>query len=140
MIEWIDNLNTGMEFFLPMIPPTITHQQHKVAVRNGKPQFFEPPELKTARSKLEGHLGKHVPDAPYEGGVRLTTRWCFPRCGDHHNGEYRTTKPDTDNLQKMLKDVMTKLGYWIDDAQVASENTEKFWADRPGIYVRIDEL
>lgn len=128
------------EFFLNIIPPTITQQQHKVAVRNGKPQFFEPPELKAARAKLEAHLSKHVPDAPYEGGVRLTTRWCFPRPANKQDGEYRTSRPDTDNLQKMLKDVMTKLGYWIDDALVASENIEKFWADRPGIYVRIEEL
>ena len=28
------------------------------------------------------------------------------------------TKPDTDNLQKLLKDCMTKCGFWKDDAQV----------------------
>ena len=41
---------------------------------------------------------------------------------------------------KMLKDVMTNLKYWKDDSLVASEITEKFWADVPGIYVRIEEL
>lgn len=51
-----------------------------------------------------------------------------------------TTKPDTDNLQKLLKDCMTKLGYWQDDAQVASEIVEKFWADTVGIYIKIEEL
>jgi Holliday junction resolvase RusA-like endonuclease len=35
---------------------------------------------------------------------------------------------------------MTHLGYWEDDALVASEITEKFWADTPGIYIRIEEL
>jgi Holliday junction resolvase RusA-like endonuclease len=40
----------------------------------------------------------------------------------------------------MLKDVMTALGFWKDDAQVASEIIEKFWADIPGIYVVIEEL
>ena len=33
------------------------------------------------------------------------------------DGEYRTTKPDTDNLQKLLKDCMTATGFWTDDAQ-----------------------
>jgi Holliday junction resolvase RusA-like endonuclease len=66
-------------------------------------------------------------------------KWCFPR-GRHKDGQYKITKPDTDNLDKMLKDVMTEVGFWKDDAQVASEIIEKFWADVPGIYVEIYEL
>ncbi len=68
------------------------------------------------------------------------TKWCFPLTGKHRDGEYKTSRPDTDNLQKLLKDVMTDLGYWKDDAQVASEITEKFWAKIPGIYIAIEEL
>lgn len=63
----------------------------------------------------------------------------FP-AGRHQQGEYRITKPDTDNLQKLLKDCMTSVGFWKDDALVASEIAEKFWADPPGIYIRIKEL
>ena len=78
-------------------------------------------------------------DQPFDGAVRLTTWWCFPR-GEHLDGEYRTSKPDTDNLVKMLKDVMTELGFWKDDAQVASEVIEKYWADLPGIYVKVENI
>ena len=31
-------------------------------------------------------------------------------------------------------------GFWKDDALVASEFVEKFWADIPGIHIRIEEL
>lgn len=127
------------EFFMPMIPPTKTHQQKKVHVVKGKPILYEPPELAAVRSKLTGYLAKHVPNELYDGPVRLTTKWCFPR-GCHLDGAYKATKPDTDNLQKMLKDCMTDLRYWKDDALVASEITEKFWAEVPGIYIRIEEL
>lgn len=128
------------EFFMAMKnPPTVTHQEHKVAVINNKPVFYEPEELKVARAKLMAHLGSHVPDNEYTGAVQLVTKWCFPR-GKHMDGEYRTTKPDTDNLQKLLKDCMTAAGFWKDDAQVASEVCEKFWAEVPGIYIRIEEL
>lgn len=127
------------EFFMPMIPPTVTHQEHKVNTKNGKPIFYDPPELKEARSKLTAHLSKHIPDKPYTSAVRLLTKWCFPK-GRHSDGQYKTTKPDTDNLQKLLKDCMTKLHFWTDDALVASEITEKFWADIPGIYIRIEDL
>ncbi len=127
------------EFFMAMDPPTVTHQEHKVTVVNGKPVFYNPPELKAAKEKLIGHLYRNRIMEPYRTGIRLITKWCFPR-GRHRNGEYRITKPDTDNLQKLLKDCMTQVGFWTDDALVASEVTEKFWADVPGIYVRVEEL
>ena len=128
-----------ISFFLPMIPPTVTHQEKKWRVVNGKPRPYDPPEVITARSKLKAHLAIHRPSKPITGGIRLVVKWCFPR-GRHRDGEYRITKPDTDNLEKMLKDVMTDLGYWKDDALVASEIVEKFWAEVPGIYICIAEL
>ena len=128
-----------ISFFMPMQPPTCTHQMKQVHVVNGKPVFYEPSEVKAAREKLEAHLAQHKPEEPYEGGVRLLVKWCFPR-GRHRDGEYRVTRPDTDNLQKLLKDCMTACGFWKDDAQVASEIVEKFWADVPGIYVRVESL
>lgn len=129
-----------LEFFLAMIPPTVTHQEHKIRVVKGKPIFFEPPELKDARAKLTANLIKHIPEKKMQGAVRLVVKWCFKIKGKHTDGKYKTTKPDTDNLNKLLKDVMTDLKFWNDDAQVASEIIEKFWAKIPGIYIRIEEL
>lgn len=127
------------QFFMPMIPPTVTAQEHKVRVIKGKTVFYDTAEIKEARSKLMAHLGKHKPEKPYSCGVRLIVKWLFPK-GKNRNGEYRTTKPDTDNLQKLFKDCMTDVGFWTDDCLVASEVVEKFWGDVPGIWVRIEEL
>lgn len=127
------------EFFMPMIPPTVTHQEQQVAAKKGKPDFYMPPKLKEARSKLMAYLIAHKPDRPYETGVRLVVKWLFPK-GRHRDGEYKITRPDTDNLNKLLKDCMTECGFWKDDALVASEICEKFWAETSGIYVRIDSL
>lgn len=90
--------------------------------------------------KLQAYLARYVPEQPYTTAVRAIVKWCFPLTEGHYDGEYKTTKPDADNLQKMLKDVMTDLGYWTDDALVASEIIEKFWAARPGIYICIEEV
>lgn len=128
-----------IEFFMAMDPPTCTHQKKKVTVVNGKPVFYDPPDVKAARMKLIDHLLKHKPRKRIETGCRLMVKWCFPR-GNHHDGEYRITKPDTDNLQKLLKDCMTTCNFWKDDALVASEIVEKFWSDIPGIYIQITEL
>ncbi len=128
-----------IEFFMAMNPPTVTHQEKQVHVVNGKPVFYEPAELKAARQKLIVYLAKYKPEKRISSGIRMITKWCFPK-GRHEDGEYRITKPDTDNLQKLLKDCMTTVGFWKDDAQVASEIVEKFWTNVPGIYIRLEEL
>ena len=128
-----------MEFFMSMIPPTVTAQEHKVTFRNGKPVFYNPPEVAEAKGKLKSHLIQYKPAVPFTTGIRLTVKWLFPR-GKHLDGEYRITKPDTDNLQKLLKDCMTECGFWKDDALVCSEICEKFWSEHSGIYIRIMEV
>lgn len=129
------------EFFMAMNPPTVTHQEKQIHVVNGKPVVYEGQELKAARMKLRDYLAKYKPDQPITGkAIELVVTWCFPATDRHHNGEYRKTKPDTDNLQKLLKDCMTHVGFWKDDALVCREICEKFWADTPGIYIRITVL
>lgn len=128
------------EFFVAIKPPTVTHQEKQVRVVNGKPIFYEPHNLKAARAKLMAHLGKHVPDKIYAKAIRVIVKWCFPITGNRKNGQWKTTKPDTHNLNKLLFDVMTDLDFWKDDALVTSEIIEKFWAKIPGIYIKIEEL
>ena len=129
-----------LEFFMAMLPPTITQQEKSITIRNGKPVVYEPAELKQAREKLRAHLARHVPKKSFTGPVWLGVKWCFPIRGRHRDGEYKATKPDTDNLEKMLKDVMGDLGFFKNDAQVASEHVEKFWAKVPGIYIVMESL
>lgn len=128
-----------IEFFMPMIPPTCTHQEKQVRVADGRPVFYDPPAVKAARQKLTAHLAQHRPDKPLDKGCRLLAKWYWPT-DKHHGRGYRTTKPDTDNLQKLLKDCMTAAGFWTDDALVVEEMAGKYWDNLPGIYIRIEEL
>ena len=130
-----------MKLFLLMEPPTVTAQQAKVAVVGNRPMFYKPEKVKAARQMLIRHLRPFKPDTPYEGPLELHVIWKFPRGKRHKNFEWRITKPDTDNLQKMLKDCMTEVGFWIDDAQVVVEHVEKLWSDDPtGISIEIEVL
>lgn len=129
-----------MKFYVPMIPPTVTDQMHKVDTRRRKPRIYDPPELKAAKSKLEAHLAKFRPAEPLTGPTYLCVMWGFPITGEHEDGEFKTSRPDTDNLQKALKDMMTKLGFWKDDALVVVEQVIKVYAARPGLYVIIESL
>ena len=120
--------------------PTVTHQQKKVRVIHGKPQFYEPDELKETRAMFMELLAPYAPNEPMDGPLRLTTKWLFPKIKGTTNGQYKHTKPDTENLLKLPKDCMQELGFFVNDSRVASEITEKFWADTVGIYVRLENL
>ena len=115
------------QFFIPMRPPTTTHNAKELHayMKGGKPcaVLHDSSELKAARAKLHAYLAPHAPEKPIPAG-----------------GSWRTSKPDTDNLEKALKDEMTRLHFWHDDAQVCSEIVEKFWADICGVFVQVEEL
>jgi Holliday junction resolvase RusA-like endonuclease len=130
-----------MKLFLLMEPPTVTAQQAKVAVVGNRPMFYKPEKVKAARQMLIRHLKPFKPPSPYEGAIELHVVWLFPKGKSHKHNEWRITKPDTDNLQKMLKDCMTDVGFWKDDAQVVKETVEKRWSDEPtGISIEMDKL
>ena len=130
-----------MVIFLKLNPPTATHQMKQVRVVQGRPVFYEPTKVKEARKLLTDHLLPCKPGVPMEGPISLTTQWRFPKGRSHKDGEWRVTRPDTDNLQKLLKDCMTACGFWKDDAQVVRELAEKVWSGEPcGIYIEIHAL
>ncbi len=133
-------MSRRIEFFMPMNPPTMTFQDKQLAIVKGKPVIFDSAELKAVKVKLRDHLGPHAPEVPFEGAVRVVSKWCFPCEGTEYvNGEYRITKPDADNLGKLLHDLMEKLGFFVNDSQVMPV-PETFWSDVPGIYVCVEEL
>ena len=128
-----------IEFFVPLKKvPTTTHQMKQVNFKNKT--IYEPLALKAARSMLMAHVGQFQIAQPLTGPLRLTTKWLFPITGKHQDGEYKATRPDTDNLNKLLKDCMQELKFFRDDSQVASEIIEKFYSSKTGIYIRIEEL
>ena len=131
-----------MKFFLSMCPPTVTAQERKVTVRNGRPIFYEPQGLKAARQIIMKALVPYKPEEPLPGPIELKVIWLFPTRKNSLDGAYRETRPDTDNLDKLLKDCMTKSGFWHDDAQVCKEVIEKRWvkSSPSGIKIEVTQL
>ena len=132
----------SIQFFMAMDPPTVTAQEHKIVIRSGKPVFYDPPELKAARQKLTDALIPRKPPDRLMGPLELIVTWCFPTKDSRRDGMPMTSKPDTDNLDKLLKDCMTRAGFWEDDAQVCREIIEKFWVKTTpcGIWVSVGPL
>lgn len=131
-----------MKFFLNISPPRATAQEKQVRIMpNGRPVFFDNRRVKEARVLLTESLVRFAPENPIDGPVALSATWYYPTKKQRQNGVYKTTRPDTDNLQKLLKDCMTAVGFWKDDAQVVSEHVEKRWSvERPGIEITITAM
>ena len=131
-----------MNFFLPMQKiPTCTAQQQKVAIVKGKPRFYKDGRLKATKQLFIAHLAPHAPKKPFIGAIKLTVIWLFPTTDKKKHHQHKTTRPDTDNMLKLFKDVMTECGYWQDDAQVSSEFTEKRWTcETSGIFVEVAKM
>jgi Holliday junction resolvase RusA-like endonuclease len=67
----------------------------------------------------------------------------YPKSAKKHlygHCRHKITRPDTDNLDKLLKDVMTDMGFWEDDALISMEYIWKVLSDEPGIWICVDEL
>lgn len=140
-VKWVrTNL---IHFIEKMRIPTTTQQEHDLAVnrRTGKPYVHDSQEIKNARMSFRAHLSQHIPREPFTGPLSLSVTWCFYDAGDHKDLEYKTTRPDTDNMIKMLKDEMARCGFMKNDAQVAVEVNRKIWTrDFEGIIVDVAAL
>ena len=90
-----------VSFRLDIEPPTATAQEKQVRLVCGHPQFYEKKPAKEAKKLITDALMFHKPEKPLEGALLLTVKWLFPkRKADRFDGErFKTTKPDTDNLQ-----------------------------------------
>lgn len=125
-------------------PPRTTAQEKKIAVVNGRPRFYNTKAVTAAkeyyRTTAEAlMLGRK----PIAGPVRLSVMFGF---GTDDKAKlkqlWKTTRPDTDNMVKILKDELTHAGVWNDDAQVVEENVKKMWVPRAdaGTSILIEEL
>ena len=129
-----------------MIPPTATAQQKGERVVGGYIHHYKKKNVAAAEAILRDALLPYVPAEPItDKPIRLDVKWFFPfpkSAKKHQPGKFRQkfTRPDTDNLNKLLKDVMTDMGFWKDDALISAEFIEKVYSDEPGILILIEDL
>ena len=137
-------------FFIDCIPPKSTAQASlRIMKRSNGTQFvgkYAKSKGKKTQDELMRWLADHVPPEPYTKPVQLTVDWNYPwrkqepKKNRATGSKWCDTRPDVDNLCKLLLDCMTKLGYWTDDSLVASLTFNKRWVDSPGIGIEIKDL
>ena len=67
-------------------------------------------------------------------------RLCWAADSRHPAGSPKATKPDLDNVEKTLWDVLGRLGFFEGDQQVALKRVAKLYGEVPGVYVRLEEM
>lgn len=126
-----------IEFEIQGQPYRTTHQS---GTRIGQHGTYKTKQLLDVERWLKASCWPHRPLKPIEGPVKLTVEYAYKTVQKRHHLDWKLTKPDTDNLVKTLKDIMTKCGFWQDDAQVSHEIVEKYWSLEPCIKIRIEEM
>ena len=130
-----------VEFFEPMRVPLATHNGLVAHVNpDGTPGIHKKAELVRAEGAWESHLGLHAPERPFAAPGAVRPAAGRPPAGRHVQGEPCTAKPDLDNWEKTILDVMKHVGYFLDDAQVVDLHACKMWSDPQGIWVRVEEV
>lgn len=141
-------------FHLPIVPPKATSQSagKRMMIINDKvtgkpkPMFFKNKKAAGAEHDYLMLCAPHKPTSPLTGPVKLQVDFVFPwRLTEP---QWRTalgrvpmtSKPDCSNAIKALEDCMTKLGFWVDDGQVADLHVTKAWGDRVGISIAVSEI
>lgn len=124
-----------MRMILNMIPPTTTAQEKKINFKTKK--VYSAPAVVDAKAKYRAHLAKYRPEHPMTGPLSMLVIWGF-QADDNHPIGYCTNKPDLDNANKLLQDVMQELGFFEDDKQIVELHLTKRYTNSPGVVIYLD--
>lgn len=110
-------------------------------------QRFTPPKQRSYAGALKmfcqnAMRGRAPLDGPVELSVLAIYAWpksMSPRKRALPGAEWKTSRPDVDNLAKIVADALNTVA-WGDDAQVASKHEWKKYGDVPCLQVRIRSL
>ena len=122
-------------FFHECNPPKSTAQQRQFF---GKGKTALTPSAKKAAATWQAIVEQHRPSKPLAGPLTVMLGVSWFRKGITEVVP-RTTKPDVDNLAKLILDAMTKAGYWYDDNQVCDLRITKYDGPIGGLAVTVME-
>jgi Holliday junction resolvase RusA-like endonuclease len=76
---------------------------------------------------------------PIQGPVELSIAAYYLRPKARKDGQWKSSRPDADNISKLIKDALNTVA-WRDDAQVCSLHVWKRYDDTARVSVRIVEM
>lgn len=119
-----------MTLDLPIDPASLPTAQQKGVTRDGV--VYTKPEVRRAKRRLLGLIADHnagVCPARFPERARVAAPWAchiqlvylYKSTRRASFGKPKATRPDLDNVAKLILDALTESGlFWSDDGQVAS--------------------
>lgn len=131
-----------IDLTLHCIPPSVTAQQKRLHIVNGRPVFFHGSKMRAEEQTWLALLQPHVPAEPIAGPVALTMRMVWPhlkgaRKADRDRVIPKASKPDADNVAKHAIDLLTRLRFIEDDQRVCRLVIEKWFGPESAVGIRI---
>lgn len=125
--------------------PRATSQQKGETIRRRADgsqyiHHYRKAKVQALRTELAYRLNRYAPAVPTAEPVRLIVFIGFDVKDKKLWGHYKTTRPDGDNYVKEIKDVMTEIGFWIDDAQVVDERIVRSYSEKGFITIQFQTL
>lgn len=109
--------------------PTATSQQKGVRItKNGKPHFYEKKKVSDARGFYREEIQRGMAEQGWKkavGPVNVFVGFTFTT-KSKPKSRFKTTRPDLDNLLKLVLDAATDSEVWNDDSQVVLLESAKF--------------
>lgn len=145
-----------MLIYIPLTenPPTVTSQEkgetirYKWIVRNGRRvsvpyiHHFEKPEVTRTRNFYIDAIIRHgygLPERRFEGPCQAKITFGFKARRKKDIGKLKDTKPDCDNMNKLLQDVLAYIGFFkVGDQQIGDLRVIKKWSEAPFISIEIE--
>lgn len=120
-------------------PVAFAHKNH------GKFRFT-PDKQKEAMAALKYAASKEMGlRKPLEGPLSGSVVFCYPwpvamskKRRAAQGSHWKTSRPDLDNLMKLLGDALTNT-VWLDDAQLVQVGLQKWYDEIPRIEIRVTE-
>ena len=122
--------------------PKGTAQMKGTAYQGGRIHHYEKKEVRQLRELYHHEISKFFKNTkqsvPHlDGAVRFSAIFNYSIKDKKKWGLPKTSRPDADNIVKLLLDVCSDLNMWDDDAQVTCLEVRKFYAEKPSICVEV---
>lgn len=134
-----------ISFEVPGVPGA--KARPRIAVRGKFARMYSPKETVVAENLIRAAAFEAMQGRePMAGACAMTivAYYPWPKSTPKKrmaavDGAWKTTKPDSDNITKLVKDALNGVVY-VDDAQVATETTTKILDNRPVLRVIVRSL
>lgn len=133
---------------LSVVPSRATHQAALRVIRKKNGGVFIGKYAKSGAKVWSSQMAELIrPYKPQEAistPVKVDIAWVFPYPKNAPKGYanlvYREKRPDLDNMEKGLLDLLVEQGFIMDDSLIVAKHTAKFDGREPMVIIRITRL